>query len=111
MRQEQEAVRQRLDDELSTLRYNGTDNILSHTHPRTIRDRLRALWNREISIPLVPIGLAAVLLISWPLLRQMDQEPGGLESPSRQLIEIGGSTYWSDDYDKAVRRHENHDQS
>ncbi|MDF2719401.1 MAG: hypothetical protein K0R28_6326, partial [Paenibacillus sp.] len=54
MDNDKEPVKARLDEELRDLRFQGAANVLARTHPRTWAERIRAIWNKEIEIPVVP---------------------------------------------------------
>jgi hypothetical protein len=108
MQQEREMINQRLKDELSDVYFDRTDQLLQQTHPQTWIQRWRVLWNKEVELPLLPIGILATLLIGWTIIQQADLplQQDAARSP-RHLIEAGGNTYWSDAYEKAVERSAN----
>ncbi len=107
MQQERETIHRRLKDELSEVYFDQTDLVLQRTHPRTWGQRIRMLWNREIELPLVPIGLAAAFLIGIAIFQQgADPQQGDPLTP-RQMVEAGGNIYWADAYEKAVSSREN----
>ncbi|SDZ67555.1 hypothetical protein SAMN05421736_13014 [Evansella caseinilytica] len=63
-RQQQKDISKKLNGELSHFHFSGNEEVIRKTHPKTLRDRLMRWWNKEISIPLVPLGMAALLLFS-----------------------------------------------
>lgn len=115
--QEQEVIRQRLDEELGELHFLKSAEVLNRTHPRSWLAKLRALWNYELELPLIPIGasfavLLAILFVA-PLKENMGKGKSAVDLPraERQLVEAGGNTYWKDDYEKAVEGVEIKDKS
>ncbi|AOM84255.1 hypothetical protein [Salisediminibacterium beveridgei] len=93
---ERKQIKQALDQELSDVTFSGKDSVLSRTHPKTRKEKLDALWNREVQVPLIPLGAAMFLMITAGTLVGM---PGNDEA-ERELIERGGSYYWSDMIDE-----------
>ncbi|MCQ6561075.1 hypothetical protein [Paenibacillus mendelii] len=105
---ERERMKSRLDEELDGITFTGHAQVRNRTHPRTWRDRLSAFWNKELELPLVPIGAAAALLLFWGVSQQPEDSVSeeDLRLTQRELIETGGNTYWKDVYEEAVRKHE-----
>ena len=85
------AVRQALDHELQHESFEGHDAVLKRTHPVSWKERLANVWNKEVRIPVVPLGAALFLLITAGTIIAV---PG--DEPERELIERGGSYYWHD---------------
>jgi len=109
MKQEQELIRQRLDRELGELHFTHVEDVLERTHPYTWQARLRALWNKEIELPLFPLGVGIALILTVVMITQLEDDHRGANPTylkHRQLIEAGGNTYWKDDYEKAVNEGE-----
>ncbi|QMV43096.1 hypothetical protein [Cohnella cholangitidis] len=101
---EREFIKNRLDEELSALHFTKENEVLRRTHPRSWKERLTALWNKEIEVPLFPLGASMAVILTVITLTQLQSfmdADGSLEE-QRQLIEAGGNTYWKDDYEKAV---------
>jgi hypothetical protein len=115
--QEQEFIRRRLEEELGDLRFLKGAEVLDRTHPRSWRAKLRALWNYELELPLIPIGASFAVLLAIFLVDQLQEDTGkgqptvDMSRSGRQLVEAGGNTYWKDDYEKAVEGVESKDQS
>ncbi|MBN2981320.1 MULTISPECIES: hypothetical protein [Cohnella] len=115
--QEQEFIRKRLEEELGDLRFHKGAEVLDRTHPRSWRAKLRALWNYELELPLIPIGASFAVLLAILFVAPLQEDTGKGESTGdmpragRQLVEAGGNTYWKDDYEKAVEGVEIKDQS
>lgn len=112
MNTERDTVKKRLDEELKNLQFTGHDRVIKQTHPPTFGARLLALWNKEIEIPVKPIGAigAIILIVSLtlhqPEIKQRPQQ-NTPQRVNRELIEAGGNTYWKDIYEQAVKKHEN----
>lgn len=113
MDRERDEFKKQLDEELRSVTFTGHEQVLRQTHPPTRRARLLALWNKELDIPLKPVGAFAAILIAGTVLLyfpqhgtqtqtgQSVQQPG-----QRELIQAGGNMYWKDIYEQAVQRHE-----
>jgi hypothetical protein len=108
MLKERQSMRRRLDDELIHLTYDQQESILRRTHPRTWSERARAFWNREVELPLIPIGIVIILMMGWPVYQHVVPDmKDSINRSSRQMIEVGGSTYWKDAYERAMVQYEN----
>ncbi|WP_172250638.1 hypothetical protein [Saccharibacillus deserti] len=108
---ERSAVKRKLDEELKLHTFAGQEAVLKRTHPAPRRTRLHALWNRELEWVLNPASLmggtaALLLLAALPVLSYTLQSPHPAAG-QRELIEVGGSIYWSDTYRNEVDRLEN----
>lgn len=117
MKPEQEFIRKKLDEELEELRFLKGAEVLDRTHPRSWRAKLRAAWNYELELPLIPIGASLAVLLTILFVAQLQEDMGkgrsteDMSRAGRQLVEAGGNTYWKDDYEKAVKGVEVKDQS
>ncbi|CAM3911401.1 hypothetical protein COLU111180_13985 [Cohnella lubricantis] len=115
--EEQQFIRDRLDEELGDLRFLRSAEVLDRTHPRSLPAKLRALWNYEFELPLLPIGASFAVLLAILFVAQLQentdnrQRAAVMPRAERQLVEAGGNTYWKDEYEKAVRGVEAQDQS
>ncbi|WP_090117691.1 hypothetical protein [Cohnella sp. OV330] len=110
-------MRAKLDEELEELRFLKGAEVLNRTHPRSLPAKLRALWNYEIELPLIPVGASFAVLLVILFAAQFEEHTdqgdlaGDTPRADRQLVEAGGNTYWKDDYEKAVKSVEVKDQS
>ncbi|XID92737.1 hypothetical protein ACF3MZ_30515 [Paenibacillaceae bacterium WGS1546] len=105
MSRERAHIRNKLDAELEEVRFGRADDVLRRTHPRTWRDRLRAFWNKEIEVPVLPLGLSFAVILAVTAASQLRERAGDGDAAlpgGRELIEAGGNTYWKDDYERAV---------
>ncbi|MBB3125799.1 hypothetical protein FHS19_000453 [Paenibacillus rhizosphaerae] len=111
---EQLLIKRTLEQELSEIRFTQAEEVLRATHPRSWRDRVRAFLNKELELPLVPLGTAPLFLMAalfvYHLAEQPKTHPGGPQL-HRELIEEGGSYYWKDEYERKVNGHEGDHQS
>lgn len=112
MSRDKESAKTRLDEELSELRFTEQADVLKRAFPKTRSERLRALWNKEIELPVVPGVTAALLLFVFLGIQRIPgSEPDPAVPPARQLVETGGNTYWKDELEKAVTHAENQNKS
>lgn len=109
MKSERESIKRQLDDELDELRFTRHEKVIARTHPRTWQARIHSLWNKDIELPLLPVGLAVVFLFSIIGVErlQMTNSEMPVSHERRQLIKLGGNTYWTDEYERAVASIEN----
>ncbi|XEC95131.1 hypothetical protein AB6A23_00635 [Paenibacillus tarimensis] len=104
MKAERERLKQKLDEELEAVEFTRQDEVIKRTHPRTWQDAVVSWWNKEIELPLVPIGIAASFLFALVTFNNLNGhtvEPPVIRE-QRQLVEVAGNTYWKDDYERAV---------
>lgn len=102
MQNDKKHINQKLNQELAHFSFTSKEKVLQKTHPKTWKQKIVHLLNKEISVPIVPIGVATVLFISVNFVpdfidTQKDQFP-------RQMIEMGGNYYWSDLFDEVSRK-------
>jgi hypothetical protein len=116
MRSEEQDLAQQLKQELEEIRFLGADKVIHRTFPKTGRERLSSLWNKEIEISAAAIGYlsaaVAVLLFGGLLWKEATVKPAASVpfQASNELLEAGGSYYWKDQYERMVARLENSDQ-
>jgi hypothetical protein len=92
-RDEQRKAKQILEEELAQYKFTAGEKVTARTHPKFFREKLDRLWNKEINIPLVPVGAALFLFLSaGSAFIISEAEPDG----HRELVEKGGNIYWSD---------------
>lgn len=116
MDREQEIINQQLNQDLSDLHFTRHAEVLNKTHPRTWNERMRGLWNKELELPLVPLGTVCVFFFVIIVLYHEAQQPRGAHQTitppqQRELYRTGGNIYWKDEYERRVAGHENQDQS
>ncbi|WP_156317847.1 hypothetical protein [Bacillus sp. CHD6a] len=103
---EKQAVRKRLDDELKDFHFTGCEKVLQKTHPNSFKEKLSSFWNKEVELPILPIIMATVLMISTISLREDRKNELTTTQANREIIQIAGYTYWKDDYERMVKEHE-----
>lgn len=94
-------ITQKLNDELAHFSFSGTKKVLKRTHPKTWQEKLLHWLNKEISVPVVPIGVTVVIFLSVSIVPSLLDDH--TEQSPRQMIQVGGNYYWSDLYE-AVRK-------
>ncbi|TYP74597.1 hypothetical protein [Paenibacillus methanolicus] len=105
MTNEQTEMKERLTEELGELYFAGAEKVfMKAARQPDWKQRLRAWWNQEIEIPLIPVAAVCFLLICALLLTRGEKSPKEqlFVHETRRLIEVGGNTYWIDDYERAV---------
>ncbi|NLP50629.1 hypothetical protein [Bacillus sp. RO1] len=103
---EKQAVRERLDNELKDLHFTGCEKVLQKTHPKSFTEKLSSFWNKEIELPILPVVVATMLILSTISLRVDRDNVVITTQADREIIRIAGYTYWKDDYERVVKEHE-----
>ncbi|RXZ81635.1 hypothetical protein EBB07_13305 [Paenibacillaceae bacterium] len=90
------------------MKFHSSETVIRRTHPKTWHERLKKFWNKELELPVLPLGAAFTLLFIFAVTTL----PGGNRNPvnpepfKEGLIEAGGNIYWKKDYERAVEQHE-----
>lgn len=106
-----------LDRELADLQFHKEADVIARTHPATWRGRLRSFWNKELELPVIPLGTAFLLTFVSAFLfhaaRQPETGPDmkNAGTQQRELIKAGGSMYWKDEIERRLSKHENSGES
>lgn len=103
-KKERESIKENLNAELADVDFTRAADVLRRTHPRTWQQRFTAWWNRELSLPIIPIGIGFVLLLFLVGVVQL-RDYADLPRSSHhgnELVQAGGNTYWKKDYERAV---------
>ncbi|KOR90099.1 hypothetical protein [Paenibacillus solani] len=109
-------IAEKINQELEDIRFHGADKVISRTFPKSGRERLASLWNKEIEIRATVIGYVSasvfVLVIGIYLWKDPVMKPAPSVSlqAGTELLEVGGSIYWKDQYERMVARLEDSDQ-
>lgn len=117
MRNGKQDIAQKINQELEDIRFQSADKVISRTFPKSGRERLASLWNKEIEIPTAMIGYVSasvlVLVIGIYLWKDSVMEPAPSVSlqAGTELLEVGGSIYWKDQYERMVAKLEDSDQN
>lgn len=104
---EKQAVKVKLDCELRELHFTGYDNVLQKTRARSFSEKLSSFWNKELEIPVLPIVFAAGIFFTALIIKDDLIKQDIAARKDNEMIQIAGSMYWKDDYEKAVELHEN----
>ncbi|KOP67542.1 hypothetical protein AMS62_21570 [Bacillus sp. FJAT-18019] len=102
--------------ELEDVRFQGAEKVIARTFPKSGRERLASLWNKEIEIPGAVIAYVSasvfILVIGIYLWKDPVMKPAPSVSlqAGTELLEVGGSIYWKDQYERVVARLEDSDQ-
>ncbi|MEF2244723.1 hypothetical protein [Paenibacillus sp. IITD108] len=110
MNNEDERLQEKLDGELGMLTFTGQMEVLKHTHPKSRKDKLIALWNKELELSPIPLAAAAVscLLIFWSIGAYDTSLPLGKSVPlvkSIELVEAGGNIYYKEQYEGRLKQY------
>jgi hypothetical protein len=103
-----ELLKNQLDKELGPIQFSRHQEVLSSVYPKTWKQKFRRLWNKEITIPLLPVSAAFVLfivMIGYVEIRPTD--PSITSNQERVLIDVAGNYYWKDDFERELKKHEN----
>lgn len=111
MTMEREEFKQRLNEELASIQFTGHERVIRQTHPPTLGSRLQALWNKEIELPVKLVGgVGASLLVIFLTLNLLHvgapHQNSQQQQGHRELVEVGGNTYWMDIYEQAVKQYD-----
>lgn len=104
---EKQAVKAKLDCELRELHFTGYNSVLRKTKPRSLSEKLSSFWNKELEIPLLPVVFATGLFFTALTIKDDVNKQTITARNDNEIIQIAGSMYWKDDYEKAVKLHEN----
>lgn len=108
MKKVNEQIKRRLDSELEQVHFSKQQEVVQRIYPITWKQKLNKLWNKEITIPLIPISAAFVMFIM--VIGYVEINPLELinhERVEKKLIDVGGNYYWKDDFERAMLKHEN----
>ncbi|WP_405102816.1 hypothetical protein [Oceanobacillus sp. FSL H7-0719] len=96
---EKKQIKKQLDNELKNLVFMKQEEVLKQLTPRDWRTKVRRFWNKEITIPLLPVSSVFVLLLfGYGFFNVYDNR----ELEHQELIELGGSTYWKDEIEERI---------
>lgn len=111
MTSDRNEMRERLEEEVADLRFTGHEAVMRRIQSPSRLDKLRAFWNREIEVPVVPASLLlAVLAGACFQLRPPEASETKTDTAQQaELIEVEGNIYWKEDYERMVARVENQD--
>ena len=103
--EEKNQMKNRLDEELENIRFTKQADVLKKVYRPTWKDKLHLLWNKEISIPILPVSSAIVILLFGYGFFTISEFNNQEEYP-HETIEIGGSTYWKAEIERRLANEE-----
>lgn len=116
MRNGKQDFAEKINQELQAIRFQGADKVISHTFPKSGRERLASLWNKEIEIRAAVIGYVSasvlVLVIGIYLWKDLVMKPAPTVSlqAGTELLEVGDNIYWKEQYERMVAKLEDPNQ-
>ncbi|WP_042142852.1 hypothetical protein [Paucisalibacillus sp. EB02] len=108
MKKVNKQLKRHLDKELEHIHFSRQQDVLNKIKHSTWNEKLHRIWNKEISIPLLPVSTAFIILIaaiSYVELSPMEQIDN--ENQNKKLIQVAGNYYWKDDFERALLKNEN----
>ncbi len=102
-----ERLKKQLDKELQSVKFSLQEEVMKKVQRPSFPQRLSALLNKEVEIPLLPVGVVLALFFSWGIKDIIPEENQPDGNKERELIQAGGNTYWKDLYEKAAGKNEN----
>ncbi|UCZ54417.1 hypothetical protein LGQ02_06545 [Bacillus shivajii] len=91
---EQKTLRRQLNEELSSYEFSRKDEVMKRTHPKSFGEQFNNWWNKEVTIPLLPVGMAVILLFSVGTGSMFIVD--NKDDAKRIMVEKGGNLFWSD---------------
>ncbi|GIO28705.1 hypothetical protein [Ornithinibacillus bavariensis] len=107
MKQVNEHLKNQLDKELEIIQFSGQKEVLNRVYPKTWKQKFLKLWNKELTIPIVPVSAVFVLLIM--VIGYVEIKPtehSNRDNEKRELINVAGNYYWKDAFEKELKKHE-----
>ncbi|SHF86332.1 hypothetical protein [Ornithinibacillus halophilus] len=101
---EKKRFKNQLDHELQNIHFNKQEEVLDKAYPTTWKQKLSKLWNKEIDIPLLPVGAVFVLMLFGYGYKDIFNNDRMYED--KELVEIAGNTYWKDELEKVMGKYE-----
>ena len=96
LQNEKKQLQQKLNNEMEIYTFASSDKVINRTHPKTWQQKLTQWWNKEITVSIVPVGVATFFLLTAALAPTFMQQENHYQLRERQIIEVGGYFYWSD---------------
>ncbi|WP_156855780.1 hypothetical protein [Oceanobacillus sp. AG] len=99
--EDKKQIKNRLNKELENIRFTKQTDVLKKVYRPTWKDKLHQLWNKEISIPILPVSSAVVILLfgyGFFTISEFNNQ----DEYSYETIEIGGNTYWKAEVERRL---------
>jgi hypothetical protein len=101
-------LKRHLDKEMEHIHFSRKQNVLNEIKRQTWKNKLHRLWNKEISIPLIPVSTAFVLFImALGYVELSPLEQNDKKNQDKKLIQVAGNYYWKDEFERALLKNEN----
>lgn len=99
-------VKKQLDEQLEEIKFTKQQEVIREIRRLTWKEKLASIWNKEIEIPLLPVGGVCMLLFLTFGTKLFSSD---INNPSneRVIVEIGGNFYWKDEFERVVINDEN----
>lgn len=117
MRNGKQDITEKINQELEDIHFQGADKVISHTFPKSGRERLASLWNKEIEIRAAVIGYVSASILVLFIGIYLWKDPVMKPTPSvslqagTELLKVGDSIYWKEQYERMVAKLEDSDQN
>ena len=106
MKKANEQLKRHLDKELEQIQFSRQVEVMNKITRITWKDKLHRLWNKEITIPLIPISaVLALCIVLIGYKEKWQEEPKNTNSGV--LITVAGSYYWKEDLERMMSENEN----
>lgn len=102
--EEKTQIKKHLDQELKDLHFTKHVDVLNKIKQPTKKEKLSQLWNKEVTIPILPVSsVLVILLFSYGIFVIQDIN---VEYEQNELINIGGNRYWQEDIEGRMKNEE-----
>ena len=104
-------IRRKLDKELSDIHFSSEQQVIERMKKKSWTDKWIDFWNKEITVPLVPVTGATIILFTAITLYPVISNEDSPTTPSQnypimdRIIEKGGSYYWESNFNE-VKKYE-----
>ncbi|MHA6251860.1 hypothetical protein [Oceanobacillus sp. CAU 1775] len=97
---EKQQIREQLVNELKDIRFTKKAEVLKQIEDRSWKTKFHRLWNKEISIPLLPVSsVFAVFLFAYGVFQISEMNPN---YEIKETIVIGGNMYVKEDVERRL---------
>lgn len=103
MPNDQKELNQKLNKELKQLTFTKADIVIKKTHPKDFQEKFQEWWNKEVSVPLFPVGVASIVIITASIVPPLFQAEVPIEM-TREIVQVGGNFYWSDLFERVSQQ-------
>ncbi|MFS0674289.1 hypothetical protein [Ornithinibacillus sp. 179-J 7C1 HS] len=108
MMKAKEQLKVNLDKEVESIQFTKHQEVLEQVYPTTWKQKLHKLWNKEISIPLIPVSTVfALMVIAIGYVEINTSEKINNPNQEKVIIQVAGNYYWKDEFERALLKNEN----